>query len=149
MSIQVGSIEAAVGTPLLLRTGRGVRLTEAGELLLNYAERVLALWNEMGDSMDTFLGSFSGTLRVGAVATTEYWMPSLLVAFVKENPKVKVKLVTGNREGIVRSLASARDRRGRDGQPARRVEGPRRRALRGTRWASWPRPSPADGRAAA
>ena len=105
VSIQVGSIEAAVGTPLLLRTGRGVRLTEAGELLLNYAERVLSLWNEMGDSMATFLGSFSGTLRVGAVATTEYWMPSLLVAFVKENPKVKINLVTGNREGVVRSLA--------------------------------------------
>jgi DNA-binding transcriptional LysR family regulator len=106
VSIQVGSIEAAVGTPLLLRTGRGVRLTEAGELLLNYAERVLSLWNEMGDSMDTFLGAFSGTLRVGAVATTEYWLPSLLVVFVSENPKVKIKLITGNREVIVRSLAS-------------------------------------------
>ncbi len=75
VSIQIGSIEATVGTPLLLRTGRGVRLTEAGELLLSYAERVIALWNDMGDSMDTFLGAFSGTLRIGAVATTEYWLP--------------------------------------------------------------------------
>ena len=105
VSIQVGSIEAAVGAPLLLRTGRGVRLTEAGEFLLNYADRVLSLWNEMGDSMDTHLGAFSGTLRIGAVATTEYWLPSLLVAFVNENPKVKIKLVTGNREDIARSLA--------------------------------------------
>jgi LysR family transcriptional regulator, low CO2-responsive transcriptional regulator len=104
VSIQIGSIEATVGTPLLVRTGRGVRLTEAGELLLSYAERVLALWNEMGDSMDTFLGAFSGTLRVGAVATTEYWLPSLLVVFVSENPKVKIKLGSGNREEIVRSL---------------------------------------------
>jgi LysR family transcriptional regulator, low CO2-responsive transcriptional regulator len=56
VSIQVGTIESTVGTPLLVRTGRGVRLTEAGELLLAYAERVTALWNEMGDSMDTFLG---------------------------------------------------------------------------------------------
>jgi LysR family transcriptional regulator, low CO2-responsive transcriptional regulator len=106
VSIQIGSIEAAVGTPLLLRTGRGVRLTDAGELLLNYAERVLGLWNEMGDSMDTFLGAYSGTLRVGAVATTEYWLPTLLVAFVNENPKAKIKLLTGNREEIVRSLAT-------------------------------------------
>ena len=106
VSIQIASIEAAVGTPLLLRTGRGVRLTEAGELLQNYAERVLALWNEMGDSMATMLGAFSGTLRVGAVATSEYWLPSLLVAFVNEHPKVKVKLQTGNREEIVRSLAA-------------------------------------------
>jgi LysR family transcriptional regulator, low CO2-responsive transcriptional regulator len=106
VSIQVASIEAAVGAPLLLRTGRGVRLTEAGELLDNYAERVLALWNEMGDGMASMLGAFSGTLRVGAVATSEYWLPSLLVAFANENPKVKLKLHTGNREEMVRSLAA-------------------------------------------
>ena len=104
VSIQVASIEAAVGAPLLLRTGRGVRLTEAGELLLGYAERVLSLWSEMRDSMDTHLGAFSATLRIGAIATTEYWLPSLLVAFVSENPKAKIKLITGNREDIVRSL---------------------------------------------
>ena len=103
VSIQVGSIEAAVGTPLLVRTGRGVRLAEAREVLLNYADRVLTLWGEMGDSVDTFLGAFSGMLRIGAVATTEYWLPSLLVAFVNENPKIK--LVTDNRVAIVRSLA--------------------------------------------
>jgi len=106
VSIQIASIEAAVGTPLLLRTGRGVRLTEAGELMQNYAERMQALWNEMGEGMATFLGAFSGTLRVGAVATSEYWLPSQLVAFVSENPKVKIKLHTGNREEIVRSLAA-------------------------------------------
>ena len=106
VSIQIGSIEETIGTPLLVRTGRGVRLTEAGELLQGYADRVIALWNEMGESMDTFLGAFSGTLRVGAVATTEYWLPSLLVAFASENPKAKLKLHTGNRDEIVRILAA-------------------------------------------
>ena len=106
VSIQIGSIEKSVGTPLLVRTGRGVRLTEAGELLQGYAERVMALWNEMSESLDSFRGDFSGTLRVGAVATTEYWLPTLLVAFANENAKAKVKLHTGNRDEIVRSLAS-------------------------------------------
>lgn len=106
VSIQIASIEAAVGTPLLLRTGRGVRLTEAGTLLQNYAERVLALWNQMGDDMATLIGEFSGTLRVGAVSTSEYWLPSLLLAFVGENPKVRVKLLTGNRDEIARGLAA-------------------------------------------
>jgi DNA-binding transcriptional LysR family regulator len=106
VSIQIGAIEEKVGTALLVRTGRGVRLTEAGELLQSYAERVIAMWNEMGEGMDSFLGAFSGTLRVGAVATTEYWLPSLLVAFANENVKAKVKLHTGNRDEIVRSLAA-------------------------------------------
>ena len=75
-------------------------------MLQDYAERVIALWNEMGENMDTYAGAFSGTLRVGAVATTEYWLPSLLVAYANENPKAKVKLHVGNRDEIVRSLES-------------------------------------------
>jgi DNA-binding transcriptional LysR family regulator len=106
VSIQIGAIEESVGTPLLVRTGRGVRLTEAGEVLQGYADRVIALWNEMGEGMDSFRDAFTGTLRVGAVATTEYWLPTLLVAFATENAKAKVKLHTGNREEILRSLAA-------------------------------------------
>jgi LysR family transcriptional regulator, low CO2-responsive transcriptional regulator len=104
VSIQIASIESALGMPLLQRTGRGVRLTDAGEALLSNAERVLAAWSEMSDAMAASLGTFSGALRVGAVATSEYWLPTLLVAFVKENPKVKLKVHIANREEIVRSL---------------------------------------------
>ena len=105
-SIQISGLEQAVGSPLLLRTGRGVRLTEAGELLNGYAERLLALWHEASEEMQSFQGAFSGTLKVGAVTTAEYWLPRLLVTFVSGNPRVKVKLHVGNRDEIVRSLAS-------------------------------------------
>jgi DNA-binding transcriptional LysR family regulator len=106
VSIQIATLEEAVGAPLLVRTGRGVRLTEAGELLLSYSNRLLALWTETSDGMATFLGAFSGTLRVGTVTTAEHWLPGLLVTFIDENPRVKVKLHTGNRDEIVRSLAT-------------------------------------------
>lgn len=108
VSIQVSSLELAVGSPLLLRTGRGVRLTEAGELLNAHADRLLALWNEISDEMESFQGAFSGTLNVGAVTTAEYWLPRLLVSFVSGHPSIKVKLQVGNREEILRSLASHR-----------------------------------------
>jgi DNA-binding transcriptional LysR family regulator len=83
-----------------------MRLTEAGVMLQGYAERIVDLWDEMGENMGTYVGAFAGTLRVGAVATTEYWLPSLLVAYANENPKAKVKLHVGNRDEIVRSLES-------------------------------------------
>lgn len=105
VSIQIASLETAVGSQLVSRTGRGVRLTEAGKLLLGYADRLMVLWSEASDEMDTFLGAFSGTLRVGAVTTAEYWLPRVLVKFVNENPRVKVNLTVGNREEILRSLA--------------------------------------------
>jgi DNA-binding transcriptional LysR family regulator len=48
---------------------------------------------------------FSGTLRVGTVTTAEYLLPPLLVAFINDRPKVKIKLQVGNRDEIVRMLA--------------------------------------------
>ncbi len=105
VSIQIGLLEESAGTALLARVGRGIRLTEAGELLAGYAGRILDLWREAGEEMAAHRGVFSGTLRVGAVTTAEYLLPPLLVAFVNEHPKVKVKLQVGNRDQIVRMLA--------------------------------------------
>ena len=105
VSIQIAGLEASAGTPLLQRSGRGIRLTEAGVMLASYAGRILSLWQEAGEEMATLQGEFSGTLRVGAVTTAEYLLPPLLVTFANANPKVKVKLEVGNRDGIVRMLA--------------------------------------------
>jgi LysR family transcriptional regulator, low CO2-responsive transcriptional regulator len=106
VSIQIAGLEVAARAPLVVRTGRGVRLTEAGELLLTYAERMLALRVEASDEMATFLGAFSGTLRIGAVTTAEYWLPRLLVTFLNDHARVKLKLSVGNREEVVRRLAA-------------------------------------------
>ena len=129
VSIQIAALEESAGTPLLQRTGRGIRLTEAGELLAGYAGRILDLWREAGDEMATLQGVFSGTLRVGAVTTAEYLLPPLLVAFANEHPKVKVKLQVGNRDEIVRMLAGPGDRHRDHGPPARRAEDRCRRAF--------------------
>jgi len=105
VSIQIAALEASAGTALLQRTGRGIRLTEAGELLAGYANRIVDLWREAGEEMATLQGVFTGTLRVGTVTTAEYLLPPLLVSFINDRPKVKVKLQVGNRDEIVRMLA--------------------------------------------
>src|SRR5262245_25134632 len=105
VSIQIGMLEEAAGAPLLQRIGRGIRLTEAGELLAGYAGRILDLWREAGEEMESQSGIFSGTLRVGAVTTAEYLLPPLLVAFADQHPRVKVKLEVGNRDFINQLLA--------------------------------------------
>jgi LysR family transcriptional regulator, low CO2-responsive transcriptional regulator len=106
VSIQIGILEESAGTPLVQRAGRGIRLTEAGELLATYARGILDMWREASEEMATLQGVFTGTLRVGAVTTAEYLLPPLLVTFANEHPKVKVKLQVGNRDEIVKLLAS-------------------------------------------
>jgi DNA-binding transcriptional LysR family regulator len=105
-SIQLSNLEEAVGIKLLSRTGRGIRLTEAGEVLYTLSERVLNTWQEVSDEMESYLGDFTGTLRIGAVTTAEYWLPHLLVNFANANPKIKLKLQVANRDDIVRYLST-------------------------------------------
>ncbi len=106
VSLQIAALEESAMTPLLQRTGRGIRLTEAGELLDSYALRILELWREAGEEMATLQGVFSGTLRVGAITTAEYLLPPMLVTFANEHPQVKLKLQVGNRDEIVRMLGA-------------------------------------------
>jgi len=106
VSLQIASLEESARTPLLQRTGRGIRLTPAGELLDGYARRILELWREAGEEMATLQGVFSGTLRVGAITTAEYLLPPMLVTFANQHPRVKVNLQVGNRDEIVRMLGS-------------------------------------------
>jgi len=105
VSIQLRLLEDSAGAPLLEREGRGVKLSAAGEVMADYAARILDLWREAGDEMAAQRGVFSGTLRLGAVTTAEYLLPPLLVAFSKVQPSVKVQLKVGNRDEIVQMLA--------------------------------------------
>jgi DNA-binding transcriptional LysR family regulator len=105
-SIQLANLEEATGTKLINRTGRGIRLTPAGEKLFEISSRMIDLWQEISDEMDSFLGDFTGTLRIGAVTTAEFWLPHVLVRFVNLYPKVQLKLKFANKEEIVRSLNS-------------------------------------------
>jgi DNA-binding transcriptional LysR family regulator len=56
--------------------------------------------------MASFLGEYSGTLRLGAVSTAEYWLPRLLVTFLNEHSRLKVKLQVGKRDEIIRGLTA-------------------------------------------
>jgi len=107
VSIQIGELESSIGAPLVTRTGHGVRLTEAGQVLRGYANRIMNLWSEANDEMASFVDQDAGILRIGAVTTTECWLPRLLVTFINENPRVKIKLRLDKRDEIVSGLTTA------------------------------------------
>ncbi len=106
VSLQLGALEDSAGVPLLARGARGVRLTEAGLLLADYAARILALCREAGEAMAAQQGILAGTLRLGAVTTAEHLLPSLLLEFVQLHPQVQVSLSMGNRAEVVGQLAA-------------------------------------------
>ena len=105
VSLQVRLLEA-VGAALLQRVGRGVQLTAAGEIVSRYAREILHLWSEAGDEVAALTGDLGGTLRIGAITTAEYLIPPLLVKFTATRPHVKTYFKVGNRDDIIRMLAT-------------------------------------------
>jgi molybdate transport repressor ModE-like protein len=63
VSLHVKRLEDPVGSRLIVRNARGVRLTEQGEVLLSYARRILALYKEAEQRLGRDSG---GLIRIGA-----------------------------------------------------------------------------------
>lgn len=91
LSHAIAKLEKELKVPLFERLGRRIRLTEAGRLLLERAEQILALAEdaklEIADSEDT------GRVVVGAIPTIgPYFLPQLLKAFSSQHPRARIEV---------------------------------------------------------
>ena len=96
ISLQMKRLQQAVGTPLFRKHGRGVALTEAGEIVLHYAKRILALNDEL---LHTVRGaSLRGSVRLGfSQDFADEILPIVLARFSALYPLVVVELrIDGN-----------------------------------------------------
>jgi DNA-binding transcriptional LysR family regulator len=93
VSLHVKRLEDQVGSRLVVRNVRGVRLTEHGEVLLSYARRILALYKEAEQRLGRDTG---GLVRIGV---PEYFdlhtLSSLLAQFSGRYPAVKIQIELG------------------------------------------------------
>lgn len=65
ISTQLGLLEDQFGAPLFRKKGRGLELTEAGKIALQYSERIFDLGNELEQTMRRGAAPVPETLRVG------------------------------------------------------------------------------------
>ena len=106
---QINELERLLGKPLYLRHGNRISLTDDGVRLLEYANRILALYGELRDAFVEEQGAFSGEIRLGASTTlSQYVLPGLLAKFRKLYPDVRVTLFNGNTEQIERQIADGK-----------------------------------------
>jgi DNA-binding transcriptional LysR family regulator len=93
VSLQVQNLERQLDVPLFDRGGRRAQLTEAGHLLLDYGDRILALCQETCRAIEDLQKLQGGTLIIGASQTTgTYLMPKLIGLFRQTYPDVAVQL---------------------------------------------------------
>ncbi|WP_456374308.1 selenium metabolism-associated LysR family transcriptional regulator [Thiolapillus sp.] len=102
VTFQVRQLEEYFNTRLFDRTHNRISLTEAGNLVYGYADKIFDLYNEMENMIKDMTGEISGSLTIGASTTiAEYMLPSLLGDFRKQYQDVVIHLKVSNTEGIV------------------------------------------------
>jgi DNA-binding transcriptional LysR family regulator len=93
VSQQVAKLEKETGQKMLERNGRGVRLTDAAELLVEHAERILSLVEMAQADLEAHRGTVVGHLSVGAFPTAARGLaPRALMRLRGEHPQLRVLL---------------------------------------------------------
>jgi DNA-binding transcriptional LysR family regulator len=109
VSRELRTLEDRLGVPLFDRLPRGMRLTEAGRMLLGYAERIFGLEQAAERAMRELADLEGGELAIGASNTLGiYMLPPVVAAFHIRYPKVSLNLDIGNTQEIVRGVLDSR-----------------------------------------
>src|SRR6186997_1224960 len=105
ISRQILLLEDELKEAVFLRVGRRIRITAAGESLLQLSHRVFQ------DLKDTIAGitdsqeSLRGQIRLlGGMTVCLYVFPQLLAEVKRQHPDVELKLVTGSSERLLAHL---------------------------------------------
>jgi LysR family transcriptional regulator, transcriptional activator of the cysJI operon len=93
VSQQVQSLEHHLGIELFLRSGRSIRLTDAGRVLLPRARQLLAQAKSIEEMMWSLDEQVVGSVVIGCTTTAgKYAIPVLAAAFRKTYPKVRLDI---------------------------------------------------------
>ena len=93
VSAQIRQLEMEYGEKLFDRIGKSVRLTPAGEVLLEYAHRLINLRNESVRAVADHHDTPRGALALGAnEATCLYVLPEVFARFHTEFPQVQISV---------------------------------------------------------
>lgn len=105
VSTQIKNLEEYYEGQLFERTPHGVVLTKAGEVFYSYAERILNLYDEMEQQLESVLQRKSHQIIVGASTTIgNVSLPCSIYLFKEEYPEVSIRLQIANSDEVLRKV---------------------------------------------
>jgi DNA-binding transcriptional LysR family regulator len=105
VSIQVRQLEGHAGVALFERSGRGLRLTQAGEAVLVHTREVLAQIRGAEEAIADIDNLGRGRLDVAVINAGDHFFPWLVAAFRKDHPGIGVRITVQNRDELLARLA--------------------------------------------
>lgn len=104
LSASIANLEKIMGTELVVRASQFVALTQAGQIVLGYAEKILQEQAALKQALTAFSGSLSGQLRIGIVPQSNVDIMPLIQSFNQYYPKMKIKLTVTTNHSLINQL---------------------------------------------
>ena len=92
VSLAIQRLEHSVGEPLIDRTGKQVRLTDAGQVVLDYARRFENLRSDLLGALAELRDKSAGRLVIGANESATLYLLPLISRYRKQHPRVKIQI---------------------------------------------------------
>jgi DNA-binding transcriptional LysR family regulator len=108
ISQQIAALEKRAGTTLVDRGSRGVRLTDAGQALVNHAEVVIARLAAAEAELEAIAGVRGGRVRLSSFPTAgASLLPPAVAEFTSRHPEVELSFVEREPEDAAQMLRAA------------------------------------------
>ena len=105
LSQRLQSIEKEWETTLFIRSQKGLELTPAGEIIVDYAKEVLVKREETFEMISSMIDKVHGTLKVACASIVgQTWLPQVLKDYIQRYPEAQISLMTGYSSEIVKAL---------------------------------------------
>lgn len=107
LSTQLKLLEAELGTKLLERGARKIKLTDAGKILYKRAKQILEMTDSAAKEIEEFGKGVQGTLKLGTISTSGAALLSdRIINFNKKYPNVKFEIYEGNTYEMIEMINS-------------------------------------------
>ena len=108
VSVRMRELERDLGSRLFEQLGKKIALTDAGQLLVPYATRIIGAISDARQAIDELKGLERGLLRIGASTTPGmYLIPRTVAHFKRQYPKIEVRLAVKDtrqiEEGVIKN----------------------------------------------
>jgi DNA-binding transcriptional LysR family regulator len=105
VSQHIQQLEDELGCPLFLRVGKRVVVSEAGTVLLQYAERIFRDLKNAEMAVRELSTMKRGTVRLGVGPTTlTYRLPRVLGEYKRTFPEIELIILAGTTEFLLQSM---------------------------------------------
>ncbi len=108
-SKRISDLEGAVGTALLERHSRGVKLTPAGEALHRHAQKILSDVDQLAADLSDHARGVTGVVRLWAnTSAVTQFLPADLASFATQQPGIRIQLNEADSREIVLAVLDGR-----------------------------------------